>query len=74
MRRFKIDVEIARDSFIKSSGGSFESCSIDVESSISQDEAEKIALGRDRVKAHISGNNIKRVIYIDGKLINIVAS
>ena len=47
---------------------------IDVESSISQEEAEKIALGRDRVKAHISGNNIQRVIYIDGKLINIVAS
>ena len=47
---------------------------IDVESSINEEEAKKTAMESDRVKAHIAGNNIKRVIYIPGKLINIVAS
>jgi leucyl-tRNA synthetase len=44
-----------------------------VPASISEGEAKEIALNRERVKAHLQGKAIERVIFVPGKLINVVA-
>ena len=44
-----------------------------VPASIDEDEAKTIALGNERVTAHIHGKDVARVIYVPGKLVNIVA-
>ncbi len=41
--------------------------------SISETEARELALGQEKVKAHIEGKKISRVIYIPGRIVNIVA-
>jgi len=41
--------------------------------SISETEARELALGQEKVKAHIEGKKISRVIYIPGRVVNIVA-
>jgi leucyl-tRNA synthetase len=43
-----------------------------VPASISEAEAKELALGRERVKAYISGKSRTRVIYVPGRVVNIV--
>ena len=45
---------------------------IEVEASLSEEEAKKLTLGREKVKKWIEGKEIKKVIFVPGKLINIV--
>jgi len=45
---------------------------IDVPAAASKEDVEKVALESSKVKAHIEGKTIKKVIVIPGKLINIV--
>jgi leucyl-tRNA synthetase len=45
---------------------------IETEINISKEKAEKIAISREKVKKWIEGKKIKKVIFISGKLINIV--
>ena len=40
--------------------------------SITETEAREIALGREKVKAYLEGKNIIKVIYVPGRLINLV--
>jgi len=40
--------------------------------SITETEAREIALGREKVKAYLEGKNILKVIYVPGRLINLV--
>jgi leucyl-tRNA synthetase len=40
----------------------------------SQAELEKLALANDRVKDHLAGKQVKKVIVVPGKLVNVVAS
>ena len=46
---------------------------IEVPVSIGEEDAKKLALESSRVQAHTGGKTIGRVIYIPGKLVNIVA-
>ena len=46
---------------------------IEVPASISEDEAKAAALMSERVQGHTAGKKIARVIYVPGKLVNIVA-
>ena len=46
---------------------------IEVPASVGEDEAKTTALASQRVAAHIEGKQIARVIYVPGKLVNIVA-
>ena len=46
---------------------------IEVAADISEDEARKLALGNERVLSFIGDATIKKIIYIPGRLINIVA-
>ena len=46
---------------------------IEVPASITEDEAKGIALESDRARPHFEGKDIARVIYVPGKLVNIVA-
>ena len=46
---------------------------IEVPASISEEDAKTTALESDRVEPHIEGKDIARVIYVPGKLVNIVA-
>ncbi len=46
---------------------------IDVPVSITEEDANKLALGSSRVQTHIEGKTISRVIYVPRKLVNIVA-
>ena len=41
---------------------------------IDQEEAEKLALSSSRVVGHVSGKTVRKIIYIPGKLINIVVN
>ena len=41
---------------------------------VDQEEAEKLALSSSRVVGHVSGKTVRKIIYIPGKLINIVAN
>ena len=46
---------------------------IEVPVSITEEEAKKLALESQRTEPHIAGKEIARVIYVPGKLVNIVA-
>jgi leucyl-tRNA synthetase len=46
---------------------------IEVPADISEDEARKLALGNERVLSFIGDATVKKIIYIPGRLINIVA-
>ena len=41
--------------------------------SITEDEAKRMALESESVQPHIAGKNVARIIYVPGKLVNIVA-
>jgi leucyl-tRNA synthetase len=45
---------------------------ITVSASITEDEAKKLALESQRVKPHIEGKNIAQVVYVPGRLVNLV--
>lgn len=45
---------------------------ITVPVSITEDEAKKLALNRDRIKAYIKDNKVARIIYVPQRLVNIV--
>ncbi len=47
---------------------------VDVPASITESEARELALGSKRVKTHIDGREIKNVIYVPGRLVNVVVS
>jgi len=42
--------------------------------SITESEARELALGRERVRAHTDGKEIEKVIYVPGRLVNVVVS
>jgi leucyl-tRNA synthetase len=42
--------------------------------SITESEARELALGSERVRAHIDGKEIKDIIYVPGRLVNVVVS
>ncbi|MEE9491344.1 MAG: class I tRNA ligase family protein, partial [Dehalococcoidia bacterium] len=42
--------------------------------SITESEARELALGRERVRAHVADKEIKNVIYVPGRLVNVVVS
>ncbi|MEE9400713.1 MAG: leucine--tRNA ligase [Dehalococcoidia bacterium] len=42
--------------------------------SITESEARELALGRERVRAHVADKEIKNVIYVPGRLLNVVVS
>jgi leucyl-tRNA synthetase len=46
--------------------------SIEVPSGISEEEAKQAALRSERVKSFLQGNEPKRVIYVPGRLVNVV--
>jgi leucyl-tRNA synthetase len=46
---------------------------VSVPASITEGEARELALGQERVQTHIRGKEITRVIYIPGRLVNVVA-
>ena len=46
--------------------------SLEVAASINRDEAERLALASQRVRPHIDGKQVERVIYVPGKLVNLV--
>ena len=45
-----------------------------VPSSITESEARELALSRERVRAYIDGKKIKNVIYVPGRLLNVVVT
>ncbi|MDY6835991.1 MAG: leucine--tRNA ligase [Chloroflexota bacterium] len=45
---------------------------VDVPVSIGESEARELALNREKVKAHLDGKQIAHVIYVPGRLVNIV--
>jgi leucyl-tRNA synthetase len=47
---------------------------MDVPAEISREELEKIALANERVQEHLAGKQIKKIIVVPGKLVNIAAS
>ncbi|MBI3588820.1 MAG: leucine--tRNA ligase [Candidatus Liptonbacteria bacterium] len=46
--------------------------SVEVEAGISQAEAEKLVLAREKVRAYLKGAKPKKVIYVPGRLISII--
>jgi leucyl-tRNA synthetase len=46
---------------------------IEVSAEITEDEATNVAMESQRVQPHIEGKDIAKVIYVPGKLVNIVA-
>ena len=47
---------------------------IEVPADISEDDATTRALESDRVAVHTAGKQVRRVIYVPGRLVNVVAS
>ena len=47
---------------------------MEVPAQISPAELEKLALANDRVKEHLAGKQVKKVIVVPGKLVNIAAA
>jgi leucyl-tRNA synthetase len=47
---------------------------IEVPASIGEEQAKSVALESPRVQAHLAGKSVDRVVYVPGKLVNIVAS
>ncbi len=45
---------------------------IETKVDISEEEAKKLTLGREKIKKRIVGKKVKKIIFIPGKLINIV--
>ena len=45
---------------------------VDVPTSINESEARELALNREKVKAHLDGKQIAHVVYVPGRLVNIV--
>jgi len=45
---------------------------VDAPVSITESEAKELALSREKVRAHINGREIKDIIYVPGRLVNIV--
>jgi leucyl-tRNA synthetase len=45
---------------------------ITVSASVTEDEAKKLALESQKVKPHIEGKNIAHVVYVPGRLVNLV--
>ena len=45
---------------------------VEVFSDISREKAENLALGREKIKRHIEGKKIKKIIFVPNKLVNIV--
>jgi len=45
---------------------------IKVEPNISEEEAKKLTLEREKVKKWIQGKEIKKIVFVPGRLINIV--
>ncbi|MDP2737061.1 MAG: hypothetical protein Q8O59_04790, partial [bacterium] len=45
---------------------------IEVLADISEEEAKKIALASEKIKKWLEGKEVKKVIFVKGKLINIV--
>jgi leucyl-tRNA synthetase len=45
---------------------------VDAPVSITESEARELALSREKVRAHIDGKEIKDIIYVPGRLVNIV--
>jgi leucyl-tRNA synthetase len=45
---------------------------IDVPASIDEERAKELALGSTRVKPHLDGREVLRVVYVPGKLVNVV--
>jgi leucyl-tRNA synthetase len=43
-----------------------------VSANISEDEAKKLALESPKVQAHIAGKSVAQVIYVPGRLVNVV--
>ena len=46
---------------------------MDVPAQISREELEKLALANERVQEHLAGKQIKKIIVVPGKLVNIAA-
>ncbi len=46
---------------------------IEVPADIAEDDAKQLALDSEKVKAHTEGKEIARVIYVPGRLVNVVA-
>ena len=46
---------------------------IEVPVSITKDEAKKLALESESVQPHVAGKDVAKVIYVEGRLVNIVA-
>ncbi|MCH8087908.1 MAG: leucine--tRNA ligase [Chloroflexi bacterium] len=46
---------------------------VTVPASVTEEEAKELAMASDRVKAHLKGRKLSRVIYVPGRLVNIVA-
>ena len=47
---------------------------VEVPAQISQADLEKLALANDRVKEHLAGKQVRKVIVVPGKLVNVAAS
>jgi leucyl-tRNA synthetase len=47
---------------------------MDVPAQISREDLEKLALANERVQEHLAGKQIKKIIVVPGKLVNIAAS
>ena len=47
---------------------------IEVPADISEEDAQEKALASDRVKVHTEGKTVRRVIYVPGRLVNVVAN
>ncbi|MCK5122713.1 MAG: class I tRNA ligase family protein [Candidatus Pacebacteria bacterium] len=45
---------------------------IEVPADISEEEAKKIALGRDKIKKWTEGKEMRKIIFVKGKLVNVV--
>jgi leucyl-tRNA synthetase len=45
---------------------------VEVEATISKEKAKELALSREKIKKWIEGKKIKKVVFVPGKLINIV--
>jgi leucyl-tRNA synthetase len=47
---------------------------IDVPADISEDEARRLASESPKVQQHLDGATVRQVVYVPGRLVNIVAS
>ena len=45
---------------------------IEAPASVSEEEAKEMALASDRIAPHVEGKQVRKVIYVPGKLVNIV--